>query len=107
MNTGCIEFSLDGKYLALCDPLNSLINIYQVYTDEVVEVSELKKSLQNGKNLISFNGKESQLNLGFIEKIKFDKFNKYLIGFGGNQIFILDIENQVGEILSVKKSIFE
>ena len=47
------------------------------------------------------------MNLSFIEKVKFDKYNEYLIGWGGTQIFILNLKSNDGEILSVKASIFE
>lgn len=41
MDNGYIEFSVDGSLLAICDPLNSLVNIYEVSRDGDVEVSEL------------------------------------------------------------------
>ena len=109
MDNGYIEFSVDGNFLAICDPENSLLNIYQISLDGDLEVFELKNLVENGRNLICFDGKASanSMNLSFIERIKFDKFNQYLIGFGGTEIFILNLKSNIGEILSVKSSIFE
>lgn len=47
------------------------------------------------------------MDLSFIENIKFDPTNRYILGFGENKIFILDFENNKGEIIILFKKEIE
>ena len=41
------------------------------------------------------------MDLSFIENIKFDPTNRYILGFGENKIFILDSADKKGEIITL------
>ena len=47
------------------------------------------------------------MDLSFIENIKFDPNNNYILGFGKNKIFILDYAKNEGEIITLKRKLIE
>ena len=80
------------------------------YIDEIDNFVEMLRSLEDVEHddqyFVDFNGPRNQLDLSFIEKIKFDTGKKFLIGWGGTKIFIMNMETNTGEVKQINDRLY-
>ena len=86
MLDGLIKFSSSDKIFVLFNKTRSIFTFYEFDKG----IYELKDDIINQKFKYKFDGWFKKMDLSFIESIKFDPGDNYILGFGKNKIFILD-----------------
>ena len=101
MLDGLIKFSSSDKIFVLFNKTRSIFTFYEFDKG----IYELKDDIINQKFKSQFDARSQKMDLSFIENIKFDPDNNYILGFGQNKIFILDIAKNKGEIITLKRKL--
>jgi hypothetical protein len=93
-----MEFHHDGEMFAFYFQETQTLKI--TYIDDIDNFVDMLKSLEDTEHddqyFVDFNGPKNNLDLSFIEKIKFDTGKKYLIGWGQTKVFIMNMEEIKG-----------
>ena len=80
------------------------------YIDEIDNFVEMLKTLEDVEHddqyFVDYNGPAHGQDLSFIEKIKFDTGKKFVIGWGGTQVFLMNMELNVGEIIEINERLY-
>jgi len=66
---------------------------------QIKELIGRVKSFPDNEGDLEFVADVAKCDLRFVKKIKFDTNNRFLVGFGGNKIFVLNLITKDYEIL--------
>lgn len=103
-----MEFHHDGEMFAIFFKETQVLKV--TYIDEIDNFVDMLKTLEDvdhdDQYFVDYNGLARNQNLSFIEKIKFDSGKKFLIGWGGTQVFIMNMELNVGEIKEINERLY-
>jgi hypothetical protein len=66
---------------------------------QIKELIGRVKSFPDNEGDLDFVANVAEVDLRFVKKIKFDTNNRFLVGFGENKIFVLNLKTKEHEIL--------
>jgi hypothetical protein len=88
-----MEFHHDGEMFAFYFKDSQVMKI--TYVDQIEELVEQLRSLESPEEQdeyhVNYDGRRHGQDLSFIEHIKFDTGKKFIIGWGGTKIFLLNL----------------
>ena len=103
-----IEFHHEGGMFGFFYKETQVLKVTTV--DDIDHFVDNLKSLEDTEHdaqyFVDYNGPAHGLDISFIEKIKFDMGKKFLIGWGGTQIFIMNMDTKVGEVVEINERIY-
>jgi WD40 repeat protein len=98
-----MKFSEDGKMFAYYDIDNQTIRIIDIDNN----IEDLINKIKNQKFNTNFVGKSENCDIKFIEHIEFDTNSKYFVGYGDQDVFILDIITKEKFLYRINTSIYD
>lgn len=103
-----MEFHHDGEMFAFYFEEKQVLKI--TYIDEIDSFIDMLKSLEDPEHddqyFVDYSGPANRQDLSFIEKIKFDTGKKFLIGWGQTQVFIMNMELNIGEVKDINERLY-
>lgn len=100
-----IEFHPDGDFFAIYVQESQTIKICQVVKEEIKDFISKLKALEDitdeSQYDVVFHGEHNNpfKDIGFIEKITFDTNKRFLIGYGNNKIFMMNLKNPAQSVI--------
>jgi hypothetical protein len=104
-----MEFHHEGEMFAIFFKDSQILKV--TFIDVIDNLVEMLKSLEDIEDddeyFVDYRAKDYGQDLSFIENIKFDTGRKFLVGWGGTKIFLLNMEQNIGEIHEINPRFYE
>ena len=103
-----MEFDHDGEMFAFFFKDTQVLKV--TYTDDIENFVDMLKTLEGDDNaetyFVNYCGLDHGYDLSFIEKISFDIGKKFVIGWGGTQVFLMNLEIGQGEVIEINERMY-
>lgn len=89
-----MQFNQDGTQFALVHQKQQIIKVLTIDEGRIINFIEKVRNFPKNDGDVEFIGSKDPKDgrdISFIKKIKFDVNKRYLIGFGDNKVFLLNL----------------